>query len=83
MNLILILSCSFNIQGKELYWYDFVKKSLHVGLYSYIYGPISFKLGVMIMTTKFYVLIAVWMTLTFIQGQRLYKKSLVSIFSQI
>ena len=39
-------------------------RNFHVGLYSDIYRPISFKLGMMIETTKFYILISVWMTLT-------------------
>ena len=31
-----------------------------------IYGPISFKLGMMIKISKLYILISVWMTSTFI-----------------
>ena len=45
--------------------FQFLKKG---GLYSDIYSLISFKLGVMIETTELYILISVWMTLTFIQG---------------
>ena len=36
-------------------------------LYWDIYRPISFKLGVMIGTAKLYILVSVWMALTFIQ----------------
>ena len=42
------------------------KKNFNIGLYSYIYRSISFRLGVMLETTKLYVLISVWVTLTFI-----------------
>ena len=35
-----------------------------------IYTPTSFKLGMMIETTKLYISISVWMTLTLIQGHR-------------
>ena len=37
MNLILILSPSLNIQWKEPYLYDFVKKKFSIGLCSEIY----------------------------------------------
>ena len=58
MNLILILSCPFNIQGREPNLYDFVKKkNFNVGLYSDIYRLISFKLCMLIKTTKLYILI--------------------------
>ena len=43
------------------------KQNFNICLYSDIYR-ISFKLGLMIETTKFYILILVWMTLVFIQG---------------
>ena len=42
-------------------------RNFNVNLYSDIYGPISFKLR-MIETTKVYIVISVWMTMTFIQG---------------
>ena len=44
------------------------KTNLNIGLYSDIYRLISFKFGLMIKTTKLYILILVSMTLTFIQG---------------
>ena len=68
INLMLILSHSFNTQGKEPYLCDFFKENVNLGLCSDIYRPIFFKLGTIIETTKFYILISVWMTLTFIQG---------------
>ena len=71
VNLILMLSHLFCVQGKEPYFWDFVKKkSFNIGLYSDIYGQISFKLGIMIETTKLYILISVLVTFTFIQGHR-------------
>ena len=41
-------------------------ESFNAGLHLSIYRLISFKLGVMIKTTKIYILRSVWMTLTFI-----------------
>ena len=41
-------------------------QTFHVGLYSDNCQPMSFKYGMMIWATKFYIL-SVWMTLTFIQ----------------
>ena len=68
MNLILILAGLINIQGKESYLCEFLPKT-HIGLYLDIYGLIFFfDLGLMIETTKFYILIPVWITLTFNQG---------------
>ena len=43
------------------------KKTLHVGLYSDIYRPISFKRGKMVETTELYSLMPVWMILAVIQ----------------
>ena len=70
MNLILILSHPFSIQGREPNSCDFIekRKKINVFLYSDIYGSVSFRLGLMIKITKLYILISVWMTLTFIQG---------------
>ena len=68
MNLILV-SCLFNIQGREPSMCDFVKKKKKFGLYSDIYRLISFKFDLMIGTTKRNILISIWMTMTFIQGQ--------------
>ena len=47
-----------SIQGRELYLCDLVKKNEHfnIGLYSGIYRLISFKLGIMIESTKLYIL---------------------------
>ena len=75
MNLIFILCRPFNIQGKEHYLRDLffilktttaatTAKTFNVGLYSDICGLISFKLGMMAESTKLYILISVWMTLT-------------------
>ena len=50
------------------------KDTFSISLYSDIYGPISFRLGLMIGTTKLYVLISVWMALTVIKGHR-YKRN--------
>ena len=68
VNLILVLFRLFNIQGREPYSCDFIKKKVNIGLYSDICRSISFKLGVIIETTKFYITLSVWMTLTFIRG---------------
>ena len=58
----------FNIQGRKPYLYDFIKINFNFGFYSNTYRPISFKLDRMIETTKFYILISVWITLTCSQG---------------
>ena len=42
------------------------KPPFNIGFYSDSYLPISFKPSMMIKTTKLYILISVWMTLTFI-----------------
>ena len=79
MNLILIFISSSHFsrvsrlvifQGIEPYLCDFVrgKEPSNIGLYSDIYRPVSFKLAIMIGTTKFFMLISVWIKLTFIQG---------------
>ena len=44
------------------------KNTFNIGLFSDIYRPISIKLSIILETTRHYVLISVWMTLTFIQG---------------
>ena len=46
------------------------KSNFNVGLYSDIYRRSSFKLGMIRETTKLYIFISMWMTLTFIQGHR-------------
>ena len=43
-------------------------KNFNVGLYADIYRPISFNLSMMIEIPKLYILVQVWMTLTFVQG---------------
>ena len=60
---------------------DTHRENFDIGLYSDIYRPISFKLGMMIEITKIYICVSVWMTLTFIQGHSCMKnrKTLVSI----
>ena len=86
INLIFISSCPFVVHGREPYLYYFVwKQNLNVGLFSDIWRPIYFKLGMMIRTTKLYMLIPVWITLTFIQGHSCIRnsKTSVSLFSQI
>ena len=45
-------------------------KPFNVGLYSDIYGPISFKLNMVIVITRLYILMSVWITLTFTQGHQ-------------
>ena len=67
MNLILILSCPICIRRRETYSREFVK-NVNADLYLDIYESISFKLGMIIETTKLYIFISVCMTLTFIQG---------------
>ena len=62
MNLILMLSHLFSIEGREPHLCDFVEK-VYIGLYLDIYGLISFKLGI---TTD--ILISFWIRLAFIQG---------------
>ena len=39
--------------------------NFNIGLYLDIYRTLSFKLGLMTKTTKFYILISAWMTLTY------------------
>ena len=61
-------------------------KHFNVGLYSDIYRWVSFKLSMMIKTTRLFRSISVWMTMTVIQGhscKRNKKKTWMSIFSQI
>ena len=41
-------------------------KTFSISLYSDIYRPISFKPGLVIETTELYILVLVWMTMTFI-----------------
>ena len=68
---VLILSCPVNIQGREPYLSDFIikkKKNPNPKMLVCIqtFKPISFRHSLMIGTTKLYILISVWMTLTFV-----------------
>ena len=54
MNYTLFLWCLVSIRERELCWFS-------IGFYSDIYRQISFKLSMMIETTKLYFLIPVWM----------------------
>ena len=62
-----ILSHLVNIEGREPYLCDFIKKE-QIALYSDICRPISFKLDMMIGTTKLSIFCSVWIILTFFQG---------------
>ena len=70
MSVILILFCPTNIQRREPYLCDFVKKAnkRHLDCWLVFRHLLTnfFKLGMMGETSKFY--ISVWMTFTFIQG---------------
>ena len=71
MNLMLAFDLFYLIfKGENLTYAISLEKLIAfiMGLYSNMYRPISLKLGVMIETTKFYILISVWMTVTVIQG---------------
>ena len=57
----------------------FLKKNVNVGLYSDMKRPISFTLGMMIETTNLYIVISVWMTLTFIQGHICMRNKNISV----
>ena len=84
MNFMLTLFWPFSIQWRVPSLCDFVfKKHFKIGLYSDIYIPISFKLGMMIRISKLYILVSVWMSLTFIQGHSCMRnQKLVCPFSQ-
>ena len=53
-NLMFILFRSFNILGREPDLRDLIKNNINIGLYSDIYGPISFKLGLIVRSTFIY-----------------------------
>ena len=67
INLILFLSRSFSVQGREPYSIWFYcknkQKNFNVGSYSGTYRLISFKLDMMIGITEVYILISVWVTM--------------------
>ena len=51
-----------------------VKKSMFkTGLHLEAYGPICFKLGMMIDKTTLFIFVPVWMPVTFTEGQRLWE----------
>ena len=54
--------------GENPFYVILLRKQINIDEYSNIYRPISFKLGMMIETTKVYILIPVWMTFKFILG---------------
>ena len=60
--------------GREFNLGDFVKYTQNIGMCWNANDPISFKLGMMIDTTKGYILILVWVTLMFTQGLRFTRK---------
>ena len=61
-------SVQYSRETTLLMWFCLKNKPFNTGLYSDNYRPISFKLGAMIVTPKLYILISVWVTLTFSQG---------------
>ena len=70
MKLVLIACRTFIIQMRT-YLCGYAKKNkqtnkqnFYVGLYSDVYRPISFKLGLIIETTKLYILVSALMSLT-------------------
>ena len=74
MNLILIWSLPFSIQGKEHYLCDFVTKKFNIDLYSDIYRPISLELDMVIETTKLYIFDISWDDLDLHARSQLYEK---------
>ena len=56
-------------QGKELLLSDFIKYTFNIGLHLGTYEPSSVELGIVVDMTKPYVLMPVWMSLTFAQSQ--------------
>ena len=78
----LILSSQYSIERSLLLW--FCKRKFDVGLYSDIYRVISFKLGVVMETTKLCILILVSMTSAFIQDHSCMRNQIVLCqFSQM
>ena len=66
LNFILIYVVHAVFEGENTTYMILLKKK--IGLYSEIYGRISFERDRMVKTTMLYILISVWMTMTFIQG---------------
>ena len=81
MNVILCYLLHSIFKGDNPTWVIFVETDFQVGLYSDFYSLVSFKLYMMIETTKLYILMSVWMPLTFIQGYNCMRnKKKMSIF---
>ena len=68
MKHILILPCPFTIHGRVYYLYEFIKKKKKTSALACLHTFSDFKLGLMRETTRLYIWISVWMTLTFSQG---------------
>ena len=85
MNLILILSHPLNIQGREPYLYDIIKnKTLMLACVQTFTDWFLFRFGMVIETTKLYIFISVWMTLTSFNVTVVSEiKTSVSSYSQI
>ena len=66
LNLVYMIS----IQGRERCLDDFWKCTFNIGMHSDTHEPVSFEVGILLETIKFYSLGSVWMTLTS-QGHRL------------
>ena len=71
---MLIYVWVITIQRKEHFLCDFVKNVFKIDLGSDTYEQIFFKLNMMIDTTKLYILIPMWMTLVFKQGDIVMRK---------
>ena len=67
LNFILILVRPFSIEGRKPYLYDFINFVYHWLVFRHLQSDF-FKHDAMIGTTKLYISISVWMTVTFIQG---------------
>ena len=71
MNLISFISSIYIFKGgnvTEMIFFCF----FNIGFFSDIYRLISFKLGMMIETTSLYIVVPVWITLTFIEKNVLF-----------
>ena len=74
LNILMLLSIENCVtEGKNWCFTKCVRKS-YMGLHLHRCKPISLKLGMMIVTTVLFILIPVWITLTFIQVDRDMKK---------
>ena len=59
---------------RELYYSDFEKNIFKIGVRSDVFESISFKLGVIIDMTNFYILIPVLIAFIFTQGHRVMRQ---------